>query len=201
MTDLITNGAFAADASWTKGTGWTISGGQAIAAAVAASQFLRQPVNACKNASYLITFDVANFSSGDVRVSFDSGDVGTARGANGTFAETITLTAPATEIRFGRSTGDFTGRIDNVSCLGLSSVIDEAALANALSCALAGNFASPEQALRMAISAYLSSTPPAIAMSEAGFAAALSAAFRGDYPSPERRARGVVTAYIGGASV
>ena len=199
MTELVTNGGFDTDTIWTKGTGWTISGGQGIAAATAANQFISQTVSVIKNGVYVVSYDVANFSSGDVRPSFDSGDNGTARTANGSYSDTITLTAAATTLRFGRSTGDFTGRIDNVSLQGLSSTVDETALGIALSARLDG-FASPEQRARAMIQAYVNGGVGArtsITLNETALGLATTILRNGIYPSPAARVRAAVEAYLG----
>src|SRR5262245_9076326 len=198
MSELVTNGGMDSDTIWSKGTGWTISGGQALAAATATNQFLSQPVSVIKGGVYQVTFDVANFASGNVRVSFDSGDVGTARAANGTFSESITLTAAATVIRFGRSTADFTGRIDNVSLQGLGATVDEQGLSLALQCSRAA-FASPEAWARAVMQAYLNGGTGAnqvTAVQEAPLALARSILVLGQNVSPAATVRKAITAYV-----
>lgn len=56
-TEILTNGEFATDSDWTKGTGWTITGGAAVGAAGSASD-LSQSVNTEAGAYYLLEVDV-----------------------------------------------------------------------------------------------------------------------------------------------
>jgi hypothetical protein len=195
MSELITNGGFDADATWTKGTGWTISGGQALASTVGAAAFLSQPVSVVKGGAYRLSFDVANFASGSVRASFDSGDVGTTRSADGTYVETITLTAAATILRFAGPSA-FTGRIDNVSVQGLTATIDEIGLALALR-ALQGSYVSPEAMARQVILDYLGGGSGAVwsSINETGLALATQVLVYGSLVSPEARVRQAVSAY------
>ena len=203
MSELITKCDFAGGATgWTPGTNWSVSGGQAIAAVATTNQFLTQALPLIKGQSYVVTFDVANYSAGDVRVSTDGGDNGTARSANGTFTETLTLTAAATLIRFGRSTSDFSGRIDNVSVQGLGSTIDEAGLSLAIQAARQGTANSPEAWVRMVMQAYAQGgtgqlKANVITLNEAGLAHARSVLLLdGSTASFDQLVRKAVTAFL-----
>lgn len=200
MSELISNGDFATDTIWSKGTGWTISGGQGVAAATAANQFLAQTVSVVKGGVYVVSYDVANYASGDVRPSFDSGDNGTARNANGSYTDTITLTGAATSLRFGRSTADYTGRIDNVRLQGLSATLDETGLANAASALINALAASPEALARAVVQAYANGgvgSTVQIALNEAALAAAASVLIKaGDFPNVTRKVRAAIQAYL-----
>lgn len=109
-TDLVTNGAFAADTDWTKGTGWTIAGGVADAAG-AISTDLEQTVALVAGASYTVTF-TATRSAGSVTVKI-GGTSGTARSSSATFSEVIVAGSSNSLIEFSGS--GFTGTIDDVS--------------------------------------------------------------------------------------
>ena len=56
-TELVTNGSFAVDANWTKGTGWTIGAGVASAASGTASD-LEQSITLNPGAYFLLTADI-----------------------------------------------------------------------------------------------------------------------------------------------
>lgn len=83
---LVTNGAFGADVSWTKTT-WTIAAGVASIAA-AATDTMTQVVSIRPNTDYLVTFTVASFTGGTVTPIL-GGTSGTARGSAATFSEVI----------------------------------------------------------------------------------------------------------------
>lgn len=64
-TDLVTNGAFATDSDWTKGTGWTISSGAAHKV-TAATTALSQTISPAPVAGdiYRLTYDLTETASG-----------------------------------------------------------------------------------------------------------------------------------------
>ncbi len=63
--ELVVNGGFATDSDWTKGTGWTISGGEAVATAVASGQSISQAIAAMTaGKSYRITLTISSISGG-----------------------------------------------------------------------------------------------------------------------------------------
>jgi len=89
-TALDTNGEFAADTDWTKGTNWTIAGGVAVASAVPNGQTIRQaPTSALAVGRYYLTkYTISGYSAGSVRVKIGN-SYGTARSANGTYVEIV----------------------------------------------------------------------------------------------------------------
>lgn len=66
-SELISNGGFDSDSVWTKGTGWTITGGKAVATNVGAGVVLSQPILTV-GLNYRIGFDLTTYTSGSVRV-------------------------------------------------------------------------------------------------------------------------------------
>ncbi len=66
--EKITNGAFAADSDWTKGIGWTISGGYALKAAGAVNTLSQVHTSMVSvpivGESYLLSFDVVSIEGG-----------------------------------------------------------------------------------------------------------------------------------------
>lgn len=110
--DIVLNGGFDTDTSWTKGTGVTITGGvlryTAIANGVNTSQTL--PVSIGK--TYEVTYTVSNLTSGTVQVRFSSGTA-TIRSADGTYTEKIQAASTSfLVIAIGSSS---TFDVDNVS--------------------------------------------------------------------------------------
>ena len=65
--EQIENGNFATDTDWSKGTGWTISGGKANVNATSNTD-LGQNVGSSVGKTYKITFEVSNYVSGSVKV-------------------------------------------------------------------------------------------------------------------------------------
>jgi len=110
--ELVTNGGFDSDTAWTKGAGWTITGGQAVATAVAGGQNLTNASTLTVGAYYVCTYTVT-VTSGAVSPRFGNAS-GTARNTSGTYTEVGSPTVTGAFL-FERRTSDFTGTIDNVS--------------------------------------------------------------------------------------
>jgi fibro-slime domain-containing protein len=115
-TSLTTNGTFITDSNWTKGTGWTISGGAAHCGVHTGNQDLRQN-QACANpVTYTITYTVANWTAGTITAML-GGTLGTPRNANGTYVETILCGTGADPRLAFRADAAFRGDIDDVSVI------------------------------------------------------------------------------------
>jgi hypothetical protein len=70
--ELVTNGDFSTDSDWTKGTGWTISGGQASHASGANSNInVAENISTRAGALYLFEFDLISNSSNFLWFSID----------------------------------------------------------------------------------------------------------------------------------
>jgi hypothetical protein len=114
---IVINGTFDADSNWTKGTGWTISGGTATAAAGSASD-LTQATDTenpddplIDGETYILIFTISGYSAGSVTPKLGTTS-GTARSANGTYVEAIEVgTDP--DVIFSKD-ATFVGSIDNV---------------------------------------------------------------------------------------
>ena len=111
-SEEVTNGDFATDSDWTKGTGWTISGGTANANSALTGTPLSQYIDTGKK--YRITYDVVSLSQGafQVDLSYSGTALGQLATTTGTFTDVITSLNPALSIR---AVGTTTGSIDNVS--------------------------------------------------------------------------------------
>lgn len=90
--DQATNGTFAADVSWTKGTNVTISAGAFHMAATPTNQSINQAQALVAGTIYKIVFTVSNYSSGNIVPFFSGGTTvtGTAVSANGTYTQYLT---------------------------------------------------------------------------------------------------------------
>lgn len=114
--ELVTNGGFAADTNWTKGTGETISGGVLNCNQAGASNLASQSITLSAG-TYRVVFTVVSFTSGTINPAFSVGQAvnGTARSAAGTYTQDLTTTGSFT---FGLScgAGGFVGTVDDVSC-------------------------------------------------------------------------------------
>jgi len=111
FAEYVTNGAFGSDASWTKGTGWTIAAGVATATgAISTALSQTSAITLIAGYTYTITYAVTR-TAGTVTPSI-GGTAGTARSTNATFTETIV--AGSTQILAFTGAG-FSGTIDNVT--------------------------------------------------------------------------------------
>ena len=110
--DLVDNGTFTTDTEWTKGTGWTISGGTATHAAGTAST-LQQSILLPNETFYRVQFDVTGRTAGSVTPIVGSG-TGTAIVADATNIKETIYMASGGQLNFN-ATSDFDGSIDNVS--------------------------------------------------------------------------------------
>jgi len=114
-SEQVVNGDFASDTSWTKGTGWTISGGKANCDGTqVADTVLYQNCGIELGKTYLIEYSVSNLSAGNVRLYIGGTSISSIyRGANGTYTQQIY----AEGVGFISIQGDvnFIGSIDNIS--------------------------------------------------------------------------------------
>lgn len=111
--DLITNGTFAADSDWVKGTGWTIAAGVATHAAGTASNLAQLSIGLDPGTYYRVTFDVTGRTAGSVTPAL-GGIPGTAITADATGITEQFLNAAGLNFEFVASS-DFDGSVDNVT--------------------------------------------------------------------------------------
>ncbi|MDE2099125.1 MAG: hypothetical protein KGL39_17860 [Patescibacteria group bacterium] len=109
-----TNGSFASDTGWTKGSGWSITGGHAAASSASTALSQNAAYTIVSGRTYTVTYTVASLSAGTVTASV-GGTAGTARSANGTYTDTIV--AGSTQVLAFTGSG-FTGNISAVSVQG-----------------------------------------------------------------------------------
>ena len=109
--ELVTNGDFATDTDWVKGTGWSISGGTANCDGTQTSNSnLLQSNTATSGNTYKITYTITNYVSGTFKSVLGAG--GVVRNSNGVYSEYITATSSSFLLQ---ANSDFIGSIDNVS--------------------------------------------------------------------------------------
>lgn len=101
--DIVTNGAFTTDVSWTKGTGVDINSTTATKChfgSVADGVGVSQSQATANDTIYKVTFTISNHSAGGVHAAFTGGTAveGTSRTANGTYTEYLTASGTNTAI-------------------------------------------------------------------------------------------------------
>jgi hypothetical protein len=106
--ELVVNGRFDTDTDWTKGSGWSITGG--VASATTASSDLAQAAILTNGVTYRISYLITARSAGTLTPKFGS-TAGTTRNAAGLYTEEVT--SNGTDFSFTGS--GFTGTVDVVS--------------------------------------------------------------------------------------
>lgn len=109
--ELIVNGSFTTDTDWTKGTGWTITGGVANAAA-GAGTVLSQSAGVTNLVTYRIRWTLVSRTAGNAR-AWIGGTQGALQTVPGTYQEDIVAALAGTIGIIKHST--FAGSVDNVS--------------------------------------------------------------------------------------
>ncbi len=123
ITDLVTNGAYAADTDWTKGTGWTIAAGVASSSGAqgADSDLEQDPAGTSavvEGKAYRTTVTTTR-SAGTITVVVGDTE-GTDRTSAATFIETIVAGSDAKVAMRADST--FIGTVDNFSVAPIAHV-------------------------------------------------------------------------------
>lgn len=113
-SELVTNGRFATDTDWTKGTGWTIGSGVATATAGTAS-LLEQAITVTAGKTYVLVFNITR-TAGTVTAQFTGGTSisGSARNATGSYVEYFVANTNTT-LALSKDSA-FAGTIFNVTC-------------------------------------------------------------------------------------
>ena len=116
-SELVPNGDFATDTDWTKGTGWTISGGSANANTVGSYVNLQTNNRVIDvQTIYDVSFEVSNYVQGSVRLAF-TGSVATPEAsANGTYTARLRSAGGTSRSHvYIQGITSFIGSVDNVS--------------------------------------------------------------------------------------
>jgi len=122
-TELVTNGDFATDTVWTKGTGWTIAAGVATKVAGVASSLL-QTVTLVPGRTYAVTFTATRTAGTLVPKLTGTTEVSTiAVTASGTYTAYLTAVTGNNTVAFAAN-GTFAGTIDDVSVKSVLLTVD-----------------------------------------------------------------------------
>ena len=113
-SELITNGDFATDSDWNKGSNWTISGGSATSDGTDATSNLYQTVVDFTNKTFLVEGFASNVTQGFVYVSLGGSDLQIVVNSNGSFKHYVTIST-ANSTFFISARNNFIGSIDNIS--------------------------------------------------------------------------------------
>lgn len=116
--NIVINGGFDTDTDWNKGTGWSISGGDAVATSVPAFVSISQTsVPFVAGISYEVTFEITEYTSGQVSPSFSGGTqvTGALRSSVGIFTETLTANAGNNQLNLQARSIGFTGKINYIT--------------------------------------------------------------------------------------
>jgi len=110
--NVVTEGTFDSSAGWTLGTGWSVAGGKALAAAGTASD-LSRVVTLVAGETYVLRASVTR-SAGSLQPMLGGGDVGAAITASGAIEREIVAPSGSSTLAFAKDAG-FAGELDDVS--------------------------------------------------------------------------------------
>ena len=117
-SEKIINGSFDTDTAWTKGTGWTISGGTASCDGTQSSttNLQNSAGNSLENGkTYRVIYTISNYVSGSIRVKAGNTGFGKYHSANGTYIQDLVAGVTTFPTAQFNADADFVGSIDNVS--------------------------------------------------------------------------------------
>ena len=113
-SELVTNGDFATDSDWNKGTNWTISGGSATSDGTDATSNLSQSITSFTDKTFLVEGNASNVSQGFAYVSLGGTDTQIVVNSSGAFKHYVTISS-GNSILYISGRNNFIGSIDNVS--------------------------------------------------------------------------------------
>ena len=113
-SEEVTNGNFDTNSDWTKGAGWTISGGKAVATSVGSGQRLQQNFSFTNGKSYKIVLVLSSYTSGSIGLYMGGAYIQQNIVAEGTYTYYYTPTS-GSEFFFRVMNSGTTLSIDNVS--------------------------------------------------------------------------------------
>jgi hypothetical protein len=114
--ELVTNGDFATDSNWTKGTGWSIANGKASRTAQSGSTACDQSISLIAGKKYKIVYTLTiSAGSFNVRFSGTTNVNGLSRTTSGTYVDYLVAATGNNTFRLVGANGSFVGSIDNVS--------------------------------------------------------------------------------------
>ena len=116
--ELVTNGTFDSDSDWTKGTGWTISGGTANCDGTqTGTTNLNNTVgNGLVNGKkYRVVYTISSYASGSIRIKLGNSGYGVYHSSNGTYSQDLVAEVTTFPTAQFNADANFVGSIDNVS--------------------------------------------------------------------------------------
>ena len=113
-SELVTNGTFDSDSDWTKGTGWTISGGGLVATSANSSTYQSLSSVLTIGNTYVAEFDITSYTSGGVVLQIDGATFSSVASAVGSYSATFQYQGISSLLRVANSTNS-TLTVDNVS--------------------------------------------------------------------------------------
>jgi hypothetical protein len=120
-SEKVVNGDFATDTNWTKGTGWTISGGKANCdGSQTSTSSVYQNAGLTIGAAYKVIVTISNYSAGNIRILMGGNTFGEWVNSNG--EKTFILVQSFDQRIYVQADANFVGSIDNVS---VKEVIDD----------------------------------------------------------------------------
>ncbi|MBP8235903.1 MAG: hypothetical protein KAY22_26775 [Rhizorhabdus sp.] len=96
--ELIVNGGFDTDTAWTKGPGWSISGGKAVASSAADLAAISQIVTTVPGRKYRVSYSCSTKTFGLFSSRFGGSQYGSTAAAVGPYSEVFTASGASTEI-------------------------------------------------------------------------------------------------------
>ena len=127
-TVAATNGTFDSDTGWTKGTGWTISGGTATCSGAqsAYSSLSQNVASVADSKTYRVEFTLSNVTAGTIqpKVGGTNGTAGYTESSAGTYTQDITMPGSGTSTTNALdfiANASFAGSIDNVTITEVAS--------------------------------------------------------------------------------
>jgi len=112
--NIVTNGEFDTDTIWTKGSGWTISGGVATHVTPNTNKSIQQSLSDMIQSIYLLSYDIPIFNSG-LFVPRLGGTWVDGNNAAGVYRKVVDVDLSTSLVQFfSHASADFDGTLDNV---------------------------------------------------------------------------------------
>ena len=117
-SELVINGTFDTDSNWSKGTGWSISGGSANCDGTqtgSTNLHNSTDIGIVNNKFYKVVYTISNYVSGSIRIKVGNTGFGVYHTSNGTYTQylkAVVTTFPRAQFN---ADANFIGSIDNVS--------------------------------------------------------------------------------------
>ena len=111
--ELVANASFDSDTVWTKEAGWTISGGEAVAAAAAANNLYQSISGLVVGKAYVVSVEILTRSAGSLAIRTSQG-IGDYMSSTGTLSETVVATSTSWSL-VGVISSSFSGTLGSIS--------------------------------------------------------------------------------------